>query len=103
MSKNTAAKPLLAALMLSATALVQAEPQYPEEFVPSVVYRDADLIAKHNKPIETAIPSPTAKVSAATSGKVLGQPDQPVTADYLVYGVAAALLAFVVFSARRKS
>ncbi len=103
MSKNTATKTLLAALMLSATALVQAEPQYPEEFVPSVVYRDADLIAKHNKPIETAIPAPTANASAAPSGKVLGQPDQPVTADYLVYGIAAALLGFVVFSARRKA
>jgi hypothetical protein len=68
------------------------------------VYRDADLIAKHNKPIETAIPAPTARASAApTSGKVLGQPDQPVTADYLVYGVAAALLGFVIWSARRKS
>ncbi len=105
MSKNTAAKSLLAVMMLSATALVQAEPQYPEEFVPSVVYRDAELIKKHNKPIETAIPAPTAKASASApaSGKVLGQPDQPVTADYLVYGVAAALLGFTFWSARRKS
>ncbi|WP_045225628.1 hypothetical protein [Methyloterricola oryzae] len=94
----------LASLLLSAAVAPQAQAEYPPEFVPSVVYRDADLIAKHNKPIETAIPSPTDKAAApAAAGKVLGQPDQPVTADYVVYGVAAALLGFVLFSARRKA
>lgn len=102
MSNTYALRTALAALVMSATSLAQAEPQYPEEFVPSVVYRDAELIAKHNKPIETAIPSPTSKATAS-SGKVLGQPDQPVTADYLVYGAAAALFGFVIWSSRRKS
>jgi hypothetical protein len=93
----------LASLLLTAAVAPQAQAEYPPEFVPSVIYRDADLIAKHNKPIETAIPSPAEKAAAPKAGKVLGQPDQPVTADYVVYGVAAALLGFVLFSARRKA
>lgn len=98
----TILKYAVAALALSAASLTQAV-EYPPEFVPSVVYRDAELIAKHNKPIETAIPAPADKAAAAPAGKVLGQPGQTITEDYVVYGIAGLLLAFVAWSSRRKA
>jgi hypothetical protein len=64
MQKNKLMGGLFASLLL-ASPLAGAESQYPESFEPTVIYQDADYIAKHARQVEAAQPAPAAAAPAA--------------------------------------
>lgn len=106
MNKNLLTKGLLAALLL-ASPMVGAESKYPAaDFQPGVVYKDADLIAKHNAPIQAIAPAPVATSQATEESS----PEQPAAAtqpeassmqNFPIVLVVLALAGLVYWSTRQ--
>lgn len=118
------------AALLLAAPLAGAEPQYPPDFEPSVIYQDPSLVGKHSG-TAAATAAPAAKPQAATAAPAETVSKAPAAAaktetetateakaapsaakasaeeggsDYLLFGgLVAALVGFVVWSSRRKA
>lgn len=113
------------AALLLAAPLAGAEPQYPPDFEPSVIYQDPSLVGKHSgtaeapaakplaataAPAETVSKAPTVAAKTETATEAKAAPSaakasaEEGSSDYLLFGgLVAALVGFVVWSSRRKA
>ncbi len=56
----------ISTLLLASSSVVLAEPNYPEDFTPEIVYQDKDYIAEHGGSAPSA--SPSSSTSSSSSG-----------------------------------
>ncbi|MEE9424521.1 MAG: hypothetical protein V3V18_06035 [Methylococcales bacterium] len=57
----------ISTLLLASSSVVLAEPNYPEDFTPEIVYQDKDYIAEHGGSAPSASPSPSTSSSSSGS------------------------------------
>lgn len=124
MKKNDLTKGLFATLLL-ASPLVGAEPQYPPEFKPQILFQDSDYIAKHSRltppPASTeqakpaaetvkqsqpvtapaAIPAPAKETTETQAEKPASAKDDPLTQNYPIGVIVIALAGFIFWSSRQ--
>jgi hypothetical protein len=95
--KNCNLTKFLLAALLVASPLAGAESQYPAAgFQPTVLFQDADYIAKHGKSITTEAAPAGAEVAPAGA-----KSENPLTENLPILVVVLALVGWAFFSAKK--
>lgn len=81
MKANNFTKSIFSTLLLaiSASSMVLAEPNYPEDFAPQIIYQDLEYIAAHSQSEQPQTAASTGPCSCPCGSS---QPEEKVAGDF---------------------